>query len=583
MSVQEDVNNIINDSGVIEQTEESVSVFNVNQATIEALLEVSTFLSATSGSLETACARVEAATERASLRKSLRYFNECMAMLKEASPADAEEHVILGAFEALPLSTQFKSLLPRHPNLAEVIAAYKSLVIRNMTGLMRRNQERLRQSEEQDDELFNQWLPNVTVDVKVSEPAAEVSPPDGTNLTGKRGAAAILDQSFGQPIPKKLKSSIPALASLNKIVSIDTQGGSEKKVLMTRERLRKGINDPKGLLDLGGSSTNALERAKRLELLKSAGVDYSSQKGSFSEKLNSASLRLDLGLVGHTMSDTRLFGAKVLSTPRRLTPTNISNIENNVFDGKTTWKHQNSYATAMIAGCINQAKRVIGMYDEVLFGPSPESMIDSTHRAIVKMLASSEGKAFMDDISGGKGVSSSESNEFIKKIIGTIPPVIPLTLRNEALDGGLLRTALLFLGAAEILFSQYEVDIRANANPAGLVGMCSAMHAEFEHCTLFNKELRGLRDFTKEMKSQYQTSLGLGSSFPNDSVARKAAKRKTNSGQSFSFRRGQFIRPGMGRGQQEVAAVSDRGRNPCYAFRAGTCGRGTACRFDHVT
>ena len=85
MSVQEDVNNIINDSGVIEQMEESVSGVDINQATIEALLEVSTFLSATSGSLETACARVEAATERPSLRKALRHFNECMARLKEAS------------------------------------------------------------------------------------------------------------------------------------------------------------------------------------------------------------------------------------------------------------------------------------------------------------------------------------------------------------------------------------------------------------------------------------------------------------------------------------------------------------------
>ena len=79
-------------------------------------------------------------------------------------------------------------------------------------------------------------------------------------------------------------------------------------------------------------------------------MDFNSQKGTFSEKLNAASLRLDLGLVGHTMGDTRLFGAKVLSTPRRLTTTNISNIENNVVDGKTTWKHQNSYAMAMIAG-----------------------------------------------------------------------------------------------------------------------------------------------------------------------------------------------------------------------------------------
>ena len=67
------------------------------------------------------------------------------------------------------------------------------------------------------------------MDVKEYKPAAEISPPDGTTLTGKRDAAAILDESLGQRIPKKFKSSVPALASLNKIVSSNTQGGTEKK------------------------------------------------------------------------------------------------------------------------------------------------------------------------------------------------------------------------------------------------------------------------------------------------------------------------------------------------------------------
>ena len=101
-------------------------------------MEVSTFLSATRDSLDTACAPVEEeATHRASM--ALRGFNECMAMLREAAPMNAEAHMILEAFEALPLSRQFKGLLSRHHNLAEVFAAYKSLAIRDLADLLPRN------------------------------------------------------------------------------------------------------------------------------------------------------------------------------------------------------------------------------------------------------------------------------------------------------------------------------------------------------------------------------------------------------------------------------------------------------------
>ena len=141
-------------------------------------------------------------------------------------------------------------------------------------------------------------------------------------------------------IPKK-KSRIPALASVE-LVSAE---GSEvtapkKKVLMTRERLRKSMHDPRGLLDLTASSTNALERTKKLELLKNAGFGFNPQGNkSFSDKLNAARLRLDLGLGGHSVGDSLLFGAEVLSSPNSLTAKQISNVENNLVDGKTTWKH----------------------------------------------------------------------------------------------------------------------------------------------------------------------------------------------------------------------------------------------------
>ena len=235
----------------------------------------------------------------------------------------------------------------------------------------------------------------------------------------------------------------------------------------------------------------------------------------------------------------------------------------------------------MMAGCINQAKKILSKYDEVLFGPAPEVLIEPTHQAIRNLFASPEGKAFVARMAEGKEGSTADDT-FIKGVIGAIPPVIPLAIRNKNLDGGFLRTALLLLGAVEILLAQYEVDIRSNANPAGLVGMSAAMHADFERCNLFGEELRGLRDFTKEMWSQYQTSLGLGSPFPNDSVTRKSARRKARYNQNRTFGRGQFRRPGLGRGQQEAPAASRPRSTICYDYQSGNCGRGEACRYDHT-
>ena len=123
------------------------------------------------------------------------------------------------------------------------------------------------------------------------------------------------------------------------------------------------MHDHRGLLDLADSSTSALDRTEKLELLKSAGLLFNLQNKSFSDRLSAAILSLDLGLAGHAMEDTLLFGAKVLSTPGSLKPVHIANIENNITSGKGTWSHQNSDVKMMIAGSLNQAKRIIEKYD----------------------------------------------------------------------------------------------------------------------------------------------------------------------------------------------------------------------------
>ena len=128
---------------------------------------------------------------------------------------------------------------------------------------------------------------------------------------------------------------------------------------------------------------------KRLELLKSSGVGFYSQgDSSFSEKLNAAIARLHLGLGGHSLNDSPIFGAKILSVPRSLSAKNISDIGYNAINGNTTWSNQNMYSKVMIAGCLNQFRRIDEKFDEILFGPAPEDMVEKSHRDIRTLLCS---------------------------------------------------------------------------------------------------------------------------------------------------------------------------------------------------
>ena len=49
----------------------------------------------------------------------------------------------------------------------------------------------------------------------------------------------------------------------------------------------------------------------------------------------------------------------------------------------------------MIAGNINQSKRILERFDEVLYGPAPESFIEDTHRVFRELLVSKEEGVFL--------------------------------------------------------------------------------------------------------------------------------------------------------------------------------------------
>ena len=95
--------------------------------------------------------------------------------------------------------------------------------------------------------------------------------------------------------PKPKKARVPELASVDEVFADGSEEiSTRKKVLLIREKLRAGLHDPKGLFNLMGPSTCALDRTKKLELLKGAGMSFKGNR-SFSDRLNAAMLRLDLG------------------------------------------------------------------------------------------------------------------------------------------------------------------------------------------------------------------------------------------------------------------------------------------------
>ena len=572
-----------------------------------ALQEVAQLMALTKDSLYDICMEAEGASNRDGLKVAFKRFNGVTRILLGAAPGASYDRLTREAFESVRLSPRLSNHLGTAPSVQVAIRDYKTGILQGLAASIRRRAARERHDEELDDELFSRFLPDPVSPVSeaerihTEEDDLSVLRSGSGSPSRKRGVSAVTELAS---IPKK--SKVPALASVTQVESERVGEGSSKKVLLTREKLRAGLHDKKGLLDLIGTSTNALERTKKLELLKSSGLLFDSKgKTSFEDNLSAALLRLNLGLGGSSISDSLLFGARVLSIPGYLSKKNISAVENNLVEGGTTWKHQNAYGMMMIAGCLNQAKRIFEKFDEVLYGPSPESLVLETHEKIRALLASEEGRAFVN--AGGSVVDDTveESDIFIKKIVESVSPIVPITLRNKSLDGGYLRTALHLLGAAEFLFAQYEADVRIRANPAG-VGMCASMHAGLKGSALYNEELKPLADFMTEMRSLYQTSLGLGSSFAKDSGAR-ARKGSRSSRGRFSYNNrllmnqgssrydsqqrgfrssalpspeGHVFHEGAGRGQ--FGSRSMRGNDICFDYRAGSCRRGAFCRYRHA-
>ena len=256
----------------------------------------------------------------------------------------------------------------------------------------------------------------------------------------------------------------------------------------------------------------------------------------------------------------------------------------------------------MIAGCLNQSRRIFELFEEVLQGEAPEILVEKAHDSIKTLLKSDEAQLIMNAVEDDSEGSVAARDSFIKKIIGSVPPIIPIALRNRSLDSGYFRTALQLLGATELLFTRYVSDVRVLANPAGVVGMCTSMHSEFEREAFLGEGLKPLKESMRDMKAQYQTSLGLGSPFSKDKKQGKRTRRRPfyrgrrYGPQGFGQRRMEDIShqnmasQGFGAPGQQNLRDSNRAsttggnstRGVCYDYQSGDCRRGNACRFLHV-
>ena len=381
------------------------------------------------------CGAIEGASSQSVLRVAFERLDKVMRIFYGVAPGTDSGTLIRDAVMSFQLSDRLHRCFESSASPRMAITAYKEAILGDLVSSRQRRMTQASLDSDINDRLFEQFFSS-------GSPAPAVGQ--------KRVSSSVFQEQSFSSIPKK-KSRVPALAALQqRSVGSESTGAVKKNVLITREKLRAGFNNPKGLLNLVNSSTNALEHTKKLELLKTSGLIGVKKSKSFADKVNEATVRLGLGLGGHTVDDSLIFGARVLSCPGFLTNKNISDIQNNIVEGKTTWRHQNMYGKLMIAGCINQAIRIFGKYDDVLYGSSPEVLVKEAHRKISELLCSDKARAFLREVPGVEESAEAERTEFIKSIIEAIAPVVPITLRNKSLDGSYFRTALHLLAAAEL-------------------------------------------------------------------------------------------------------------------------------------
>ena len=233
--------------------------------------EVKKMLSATSSSMLDLCINIEKATSKDEVKVAFTEFNGVTRIFIEAAPEAEHDRLVRNSLCLAQPSPRLRSFLQSASSVPEALTQYKEFVVTKLAKVIRAQRVLRSLDGVNDDELLLRLLPEPTSPVSDSEQqavdVAQLLLGDADVSSRKRSFSAI---DGPQAVLKK--STIPALASLSRMQQLVDHGcASKKQALLTREKLRSGMSDPRGLLRMVSSSTNALERAKKLEILKSAG------------------------------------------------------------------------------------------------------------------------------------------------------------------------------------------------------------------------------------------------------------------------------------------------------------------------
>ena len=99
--------------------------------------EVTRLLEATGDSLAKICSSLEAAKSKKGLRETYRRFNIIKRMFTDTVPAGTEEKLVLETIASFESSDRSRTLLTTLPSVAEAVAAYMKLVVKDLAVLIR--------------------------------------------------------------------------------------------------------------------------------------------------------------------------------------------------------------------------------------------------------------------------------------------------------------------------------------------------------------------------------------------------------------------------------------------------------------
>ena len=235
---------------IVEENRDDPSQEEFQDSVALAAQEVANLLSATGDSFEAICAEIETATSPDACRSAFRRFNSVLRIFLLTAGHGEGAH-LQEAIRSLGPSERFQKMLEDHPSVSEAIALYKETMLRDLAASIRSRQPVDIVSEQNDEQLFARILQEPKQVSEAPKEMAQLVVP-----LRKRRVDELADDSLKVPA-KKQRSSIPALsawAALSETKEAGSAGG--KKMLLTREKLRSGLHDPKRLLDLAGPSTS---------------------------------------------------------------------------------------------------------------------------------------------------------------------------------------------------------------------------------------------------------------------------------------------------------------------------------------